>query len=234
MPDFSSPFYPYTRAPNANNTLLGAERIPKMLLTYLLDLPDANGYSPVDDNARPRVRFAKYVWNDGGDPLAGALPTPAEKISMLFDPEHPELNTDEEKAAHPKGYRLMWQHVRRQSILEEQTLVKCYLGRIFNQRPYHTSIGVRFDVWIGSGFETNMKTDVESRCFAIEQAIRHSLAPINMTGVGAFSFLRQDHVDNGSSPIYNDGVMVGRSLHCSVDWMDADTAVTDGMCEECT
>lgn len=231
--DFNSPYYPYSEAPSGNNTLRGAEKIPRKMLVYLLDLPDSNGYTPADDNARPRVRFAKYLWYDGIDPLSEALPTPKEKLSMLFDPDFPDINTDDLREKHPKGYRLLWQHVRKQSILEEQTLVKCYLGRIFDPKPYHTTIGVRFEIWLGSGFELNMKTDVESRCFAIEQCIREALAPINMTGVGAISFSRYDHADNGSTPIYTEGALLGRSLHCSIDWVDAGNDAVDGFCGEC-
>lgn len=231
--DFSSAYYPYDVVPSQNNTLLGAEEIPYKLLTYLLDLPDANGYTPVDDNSRPRVRFIKYLSYNSSNPLLEKIPTPKQKLSLLYDPEHPDINTNEEKKKHPKGYRLFWQHVRKQSILEEQSFVKCYLGRIFDSKPYHTTIGIRFDIWCGTLLETNMKTNVGSRSFAIEQAIRNALAPINMTGVGAISFSRYDHTDNGSTPIYTEGSIVGRSLHCSIDWMDAKEPEVDSFCDSC-
>lgn len=231
--DFSSPYYPYSATPNGNNTLSGAEKIPYQILRYLLDLPDANGYAPIDDNARPRVRLAKYLWYDTSDPLSEALPTAAQKLSMLYDPTHPDINTDELKEKHPSGYRLFWQHVIKQSLLEEKTFLKCYLGRIFTARPYLTTIGVRFDIWCGSLLETSMKTDVESRAFAIEQAITEALAPINMTGIGAFSALRSDHADNGSNIIWTDGSILGRSLHLSLTWTDEDRQTIGGGCESC-
>ncbi len=231
--DFSSPYYPYSVVPNANNTLNGAEEIPYKMLTYLLDMPDASGYMPQDDNSRPRVRFAKYLWYDTEDPLSEKLPTPAQKLSMLYDPAKPDINTDEDKAEHPKGYRLFWQHVTKQSILEGKTFVKCYVGRVFTPRPYITTLGIRFDIWTDTTFEANIKTHVESRTFAIEQAITEALAPINMTGIGAISFLRQDHTDNGSTPIYTEGSVVGRSLHCSIAWKDGDDQSIHSTCEQC-
>lgn len=231
--DFGSPYYPYSAVPQANNTLLGAEEIPYKILTYLLDLPDSNGYTPVDDNSRPRVRFIKYLYYNSTDPLSAPLPTTKQKLSLLYDPEHPAINTNEEKKKHPKGYRLFWQHVRKQSILEEQSFVKCYLGRVFDPKVYHTTIGIRFDIWCGTLLETNMKTNVESRSFAIEQAIRNALAPINMTGIGAISFNRYDHTDNGSTPIYTEGAIVGRSLHCSIDWTDSVAQEVDSFCSSC-
>ena len=228
--NFANPYYPYSQVPSSGNALKGAEYIPQMLLNYMLDLPDANHYVPSDDNSRPRVRFIKYVLDDSNDPLSTPLPTPEQKLSLIFDPEHPELGTEEEKAAHPFGYRLMWQHVRKQSILDEQTLVKCYVGRVFDPRPYHTTIGIRWDIWVGSGFETNINTGVESRSFAIEQAIRESFTRVNITGIGPVSFSRSDHADNGSTILWTDGAILGRTLHMSIDWMDNEEPV-DEFCD---
>lgn len=230
MPDFGSPYYPYTRVPNGSTQLVGAEKIPYQILRYLLDLPDANGYTPRDDNSRPRVRLAKYLWYDDENPLANPLPTPKEKLSMLFDPAHPDINTDAEKAEHPQGYRLFWQHITKQSILTEKTFLKCYIGRVFTPRPYFTTVGIQFEVWCGSGYETNIATDVESRSFAIEQAVTEALSGVNMTGIGAISFLRHDHTNNGSEPIYSLGSVVGRAFHCSITWADPNADIS-GECE---
>ena len=233
MPSFDSATYPYSLTPSANNTLRGAEKIPKQILLYLLDLPDAAGYTPRDDNRRPRVRLSKYLYYDGEDPLLQPLPTPAQKLSMLFDPTEPDINTDEQKAKHPKGYRLFWQHVTKESNLEEKSYIKCYIGRVFSPRPYITTIGVYIDIWCGSNLETNIVTDVESRSFAIEQAIVESLANVNFTGIGAVSFLRSDHTNNGSVPVYTDGSLLGRSLHFSISWSDADNGIVTSDCESC-
>lgn len=95
-------FHPYEKVQPGYVTMAGAEEIPYILLTYLLDLPDRTGYEPVDENDRPRVRLAKYLWHDGALPLAQPLPTPEEKRSLLFDGTQPVLNTQEAKERHPK------------------------------------------------------------------------------------------------------------------------------------
>ena len=61
MTDFSSPYYPYEKVNEGYNSFDGAELIPYQILSYLMDMEDANGYVPVDDNARPRVRLMKYL-----------------------------------------------------------------------------------------------------------------------------------------------------------------------------
>ena len=67
---FESPYYPYEKVQTGFNTLRGAEEIPAKILRYLLDLPDWKGYQPVDDNSRPRVRLAKYLYYDDANPLS--------------------------------------------------------------------------------------------------------------------------------------------------------------------
>lgn len=231
---FDSPYYPYSKVPGGSNALTGAEKIPYQLLKYLLDMPDANGYTPTDDNARPRVRFAKYLYYDTANPLSETLPTPQQKLSMLYNPTQPSINTDEQKAKHPVGYRMFWQHTIKQSLLDEKAFVKCYVGQIFSPRPYFSTLGIQFEIWVGAGMETAMETDVESRSFAIEQSITEALANVNITGIGAVSFLRSDHSSNGSRPIYaSDGTILGRSLHCSIAWSDASDGEISGFCEFC-
>ena len=99
-----SPTYPYERVAEFPRMEMAAE-IPLIVCRYLMDLP-MPGYTPKDDNAYPRCRLMKRLWYDDGDPLANPLPTPQQKLSILFDGQHPTLNTTEEQAAHPKGYRL--------------------------------------------------------------------------------------------------------------------------------
>ena len=60
MVDFNSFTYPYERVQGSFNTLKGAEEIPYKILTYLMNLPDKNGYVPQDNNENPRVRLMKY------------------------------------------------------------------------------------------------------------------------------------------------------------------------------
>ena len=90
-----SPYYPYEKVQTGYLTMQGTEEIPYQIIQYLLDLPDATGYAPTNDNTRPRVRLAKYLWYDGPRPLSHPLPTAQEKLSLLFDGDNPVLNTGE-------------------------------------------------------------------------------------------------------------------------------------------
>ncbi len=222
---FDSPTYPYERVQTGWNTMRGSERIPLQLLTYLLDLPDAEGYVPADDNRRPRVRLAKYLYYDGANPLAQPLPTPTQKRSLLFNGEEPVLNTDEQKARHPKGYRLYPQTYWGKSELEAQTTLKCYLGRVIPWGAMQSSIGVYFQALCNVNQENNTKTDAYSRAYDIEQCIIEALNGVNLAGIGTVEFSRQAHFDNGSVPIHDDGTHVGREVHLSIAWMESEEEV---------
>lgn len=217
-----SKFWPYEKVQTGYVTMVGAEEIPLRILTYLLDLPDRTGYLPADDNRHPRVRLAKYLWYDGGHPLAQPLPTPEEKRSMLFDGNEPVLNTEEEKARHPKGYRLYPQKYWGQSQLVAGTTVKCYLGRIIPVSPYVVSIGLVFEILVNSNQENTTKTTAYSRAYNIEQCILEAMHGVNFTGIGVADFSRQAHIDNGSSPIVDEGTNVGRRLKLSLTWAESE------------
>ena len=59
MADFNSSFYPYEKVYPGYLTGIGSELIPDKLIRYLMDLPDAYGYQPADDNTRPREKQMK-------------------------------------------------------------------------------------------------------------------------------------------------------------------------------
>lgn len=222
MQSFNSDTYPYERVQTGYSTFHGAELIPLKILRYLLDLPDNKGYTPVDDNSRARVRLAKYIWHDGENPLAKELPTPVEKLSMLYDGNEPSLNTEEAKAKHPKGYRLYAQEVWGQSQTEAQTTVKCYIGRVIPKDEFSAQIGLIFEILCNSNQETNTKTNAYSRSYDIEQCIIEALHGVNITGVGTVSASRYEHGDNGSRPIRDEGTNVGRELRLSILWIDSE------------
>lgn len=215
---FDSPFYPYQKVIPGANTLRGAEKIPYKILMYLLDLPDSFGYQPVDDNSRPRVRLAKYLWHEGADPLSQPLPTPAEKRSMLFDPTNPDINTDEDKARHPKGYRLFAQRMIAQSLLDAKAMLKIYPGRILDDDPFRTIIGMQCELWANVNLITNTKTTAYDRVFDMEQALREALSGVNIDGVSTCEFSRQYSSYNGSEILYTDSDMSGRMVYFSILW----------------
>ena len=228
-PSFNSDTYPYDRVLPGANRLEGAEEIPMKILRYLLDLPDAAGYVPVDDNDRPRVRLAKYLWYEGAKPLAQSLPTPQQKLSLLFDGDEPDINRDEQKAKHPKGYRIFPQVYWSQSELDAKVVLKCYIGRMISPTPYLTRIGLTFEILVNANLENTTRTEAYSRAFAIEQAIISALHGVNIAGIGMVNLARAAHIDNASSPLHDNGTHVGRILYMSIDWMESgnDCVVTE-------
>lgn len=220
--DFNSPYYPYERVQTGFSNFRGWEDIPGKIVRYLLDLPDAAGYEPQDDNALPRCRLWKLIANDGVNPLYEALPSASEKLSMLFDPFEPVLNTDEMKRKHPKGYRLFAQNNIGQSQLEAQTIIYCYLGREVPYNDFQSRVSLIFDIWCNVNLETNTGTQHYNRTAAIEQAIKEALNGVNITGVGTVQYSRAFHGDCGSTPIYDESTNTGRRLTMALTWMDGE------------
>ena len=228
-PPFTSDTYPYERIQPGVNRLEGAEFIPLKILKYILDLPDSYGYTPVDDNSRPRVRIAKYLWYEGENPLGKPLPTPQEKLSMLFDGTEPDINTDEQKAKHPKDYRIFPQVYWGQAELRAQIVLKCYMGRTIPVSDFETKLGIVFEILVNSNLEGTTRTDAYSRAYAVETALVSALAGVNIAGIGTVKFSRRAHIDNGSGPLHDNGTHVGRILYMSIDWADdSDSCAVEG------
>lgn len=219
IPDFTSPTYPYTRVISSNQ-LKGAELIPYKILNYLIDMPDANGYVPTDSNDYPRTRLKKYLWHDDANPLSKPMPTAAQVRSLLFNADEPDINTDEQKAKHPKGYRLFAQRVVGQSLLDAKTLIKVYPGRILDDTDFRTVIGMQMEIWCNVNLVTNTRTTSYDRTFDIEQCVREALAGVDIDGVGTVRFSRQGGSYNGSEILYTESSEVGRMLYFSVSWAE--------------
>ena len=218
---FTSPFYPFKKVILGSNTLKGAELIPYKILSYLMDMPDAAGYSPPDDNEYPRCRLLKYLWYDTPNPLAQPRPTSAEVRSMLFDPRNPALSTDEDEKNHPKGYRLYAQRQVVQSELEAKTMLKIYPGRILDTNDFRTIITMQAEIWTSYALETNTKTTAYDRTFDVEQCLREAIAGVDIGGVGVATFARMDSSYNGSEILYStDGTMLGRIVYFSIAWSE--------------
>lgn len=218
--DFRSKFYPYRKVITGANELRGVEYLPHKLMSYLLDMPDALGYIPPDDNDYPRCRLAKYIWYDEANPLSKPLPTAAEKRSMLFDPTRPDINTDELKAIHPKGYRYLWQRMVGQSDLDANITLKCYISRLFEARKFETTIGITFEIWVNVNLETNTRTSAYQRSLDIEQCLHEALDGVNIDGVGTISFARAENTYNGSEYLWDSTTSVGRLVNCSMLWAE--------------
>lgn len=216
---FEADTYPFKRIISSNQ-LRGAELIPSKIIRYLLDMPDYAGYVPIDDNSRPRVRLAKYLWYDDSFPLNNPLPTPQEKLSMYFDPSNPAINTDEDKTRHPKGYRIFPQRIIGQSSIEAKTVLKIYPGRILDDTDFRSVITMNVEIWCNVNLIGNIKTNAIDRSFDIEQCIRESLAGVDISGVGTCRFSRQASSYNGSEILYTNDTQCGRILYFSTSWAE--------------
>lgn len=219
--DFNSPYYPYEKVYPGYLTGEGSELIPDKLIRYLMDLPDAYGYQPADDNGRPRVKLMKYLWYDGEKPLDQPLPTPQQKISLLYNGESPVVNTDEEKEKHPKGYRLYPMQFWIPADYRAGSLIKCYMGRNLPYSPVQWEIGVVFEIVVNYQQDNNMKTRAMSRLAAMEQALIHALHGVNITGVGGVNFNRIAHMDDGSRYLHDDGTNIARQVNFSITWNES-------------
>lgn len=223
---FTSPYYPFERVQNYT-TMRGTEKIPKKILNYLLDLPDKYGYRPVDDNTRPRVRFIKYLWYDESNPLGKTLPTPQQKLSLVFDGDHPVIDTDELKAKHPKGYRIYPQKLWLPSQVNAQSILKCYMSRTTHSDELNASVGIGFEVWCNANIMNNTKTDDYERAYNIEQCIVEALHGVNIGGVGVVMAGRYSNLENGSNIAYDEtGTNVGRKFFLSVNWRESESGDT--------
>lgn len=222
---FDSPYYPFKRVINGN-LLAGAELIPYKILMYLLDLPDSFGYQPVDDNDRPRVRLIKLLTYDCANPLAEPLPTPEQKLSLLFNGDQPDINTDEQKKKHPFGYRLFMQNVIAQSLIEAKTILKIYPGRILDPNDFRSIIGLQAEIWTNPNL-SSVKTTSRDRIFDIECALRDSLNMVDISGVGLMHFSRNDGSFNGSENLYANSGECGRVIYFSTAWSSGGSEVVN-------
>lgn len=222
---FDNPFYPYEKPTAGFNTLKGAEFIPYQLITYLLDLPDKD-YVPIDDNERPRVRLAKYLWYDEPNPLAQPLPTPKEKLSMLYSGENAMLPTDEDKKNHPKGYRLMAQNYTEPSELDARVMLKCYMAREIARNDYKTVLGIDFEVSVNYALDNVTKTMVYSRMFAIHQCIVESLHGVNIAGIGTVHYNKSVHGDCGFTLYHTEGTTIYSDTFMAIEWQEGDVLDT--------
>lgn len=211
MPDVISPYYPYYKVQEGYYDLSQSIDIPKKICDYLLDAPSA-GYTPIDDNTYPRARLWKYLYYDGANPLNEPLPTIQQKMSVLFNPEQPEIPPTD------KGYRLIPQIYVKQSQDIAQTRIQVYMARtVPSNEEFKISLGVSFYIWTHYSYELNTKTDAYSRVFAIEQALIEALHGVNMAGIGTFFFSKLKHPDCGSNAVFDGNTNVGRELTIALE-----------------
>lgn len=223
MVDFNNPYYPYEKVSTGFNTLRGAEMIPYQLLMYLLDLPDKNGYEPVDDNSRPRVRLIKYIYYNDSNPLAQPLPTPEQKLSLLYDGKNPDINTDEDHELHPVGYRLFGQQYELQSPTTAKTMLRCYMARAIPRTDFKTVLGIDFSCIVNYALDNIIGTGVYSRMYAIHQCLVEALHGVNITGIGTIHYSKPIHGDSGFSTFHSEGTQIYSDTFFAIDWQETTT-----------
>lgn len=220
-----SPYYPYAKVQTGFSPMDKAAEIPTLICRYLMDLP-LPGYTPPDNNDFPRVRLMKRLWYDTENPLGQPVPTPTEKLSMLFDGDNPVLNTDEQKAHHPQGYRIYPLEYWMQSQSEAKASLKVYMGREIPLDDFTQEIGIIFDIYVNANLETGMGVGSLSKVYAMEKDIIAALHGVNITGIGTITYNRLAHADDGSRPYYDEsGTNVGRRLNMSVRYSNSEGGV---------
>lgn len=223
MVDFNSPYYPYEKPQQGFNTLNGIELIPDQLIKYLLDLPDKNGYVPIDDNSRPRVRLIKYLYYDNPNPLAQPLPTTEQKLSLVYNGKNAVLDTKEDKENHPVGYRIWSQIYIEPSELMARALLKCYMGRTIPKTDNKTVLSVVFNLTLNYALDNIIGTGVYSRMYAMHQCLVEALHGVNLTGIGTFHYNKTVHGDCGYSLYHSEGTQIYSDTVLAVDWQETTT-----------
>ncbi len=201
-----NPWYPYAKVKEGYIDLSDLPDIPRKICDYLLDMPNgATGYEPIDDNKRPRTRFWKLLYFDESHPTANALPTPAQKMSVLFNPDKATEPPDDQK-----GYRLIPQIYVMQSQTVAQTRVHVYIGRMVPTDDYKVAYSVVFDIFSNYTYEGNTREQSMSRTLDIEAAIFEALNGVNMAGIGTFCCNKRIHPDCGSGVQHDSSNVVRR------------------------
>lgn len=203
-----SPTYPYERVQHYV-TLRGAEEIPRQICQYLLDLP-LPGYEPQAGNDYPRARLMKYLFHDSVDPLDQPLPTPKQKLDMVFDPLRQTDPPD-------KLYRIFPQAYIAQTEYVGKTLLRVYMGPTAARNVHHCELSIIFEVMTNVIYE-GAAGNALSRVWAMECALMEALNGVNINGVGTLYFDRGQHHACESYAIDDRGTNVGRRLVLGLTW----------------
>jgi len=215
MSQSNNPYYPYQKVSDYT-TLPDAETLLKKIVDYLLDLP-MKGYMPPDDTSTPRSRLIRLLYYDAQHPLQYPLPTPEQKISIVFDPEHPDIPTDPEKGfrIYPMIYPIQAEHMGK-------TTIRIYMGYARPMSPYRVEQSVEFTVLTNTAYENNQKGTSLSRTYQICLEIIRALHGVNIDGIGGFYFNRKLHTECGLEPITDKSQNVGYRLVMGLTYMGSE------------
>lgn len=206
-PDIKSPYYPFRKAIDAN-TIAGVERLPYVLTKYLMDMP-LPGYTPPSDNRFPRARLKKLLYWDDALPLDKPLPTPAQMLSIQFDPYRPGTAADAER-----GYRIYQQELVQQAQAVAKTILRVYLGslnRVQEKNEFIFRQTVIYTVMCHYDLEANLGMAANSRSYAIVQAIIEATEGVNFGGIGGM-------VTHQITKFDDERTNTGYKIYQTIDW----------------
>lgn len=212
MADINSPYYPYERVQDYAS-VPRLELLLDKLVKYILDLPEP-GYTPPDNNEYPRCRIAKLLYYDMENPLSQPLPTPRQKLALVFDPKRPDRPPDGEKQYRvlPMAYPMEAEYVGR-------TNIKIYMSWAKATSPFRIDQAVTFEILANNAYEGNVEQCSLSRSFDIATDLIKALNGVNIDGVGTFYFDRRQHSDCGITPIFDKAQNVGYQVTLGVSFI---------------
>ena len=216
-----NPYFPYQKVADYT-TIPDAETLLKKIVDYLLDFP-MKGYTPPSDTSTPRSRLSRLLYYDVPHPLDQSLPTPAQKISMVFDPESPDVPPDKDK-----GYRVYPMIYPIQAESMGRTSLKIFMGYAKPVSPMRVEQSVMFEVLSNTALEGNQATTSLSRTYQICVEILRALNGVNMEGVGGFYFDRRQLTDCGLEPIADKSQNVGYRLTMGLTFMGSEDETSCG------
>lgn len=216
-----NPYFPYQKVADYT-TIPDAETLLKKIVDYLLDFP-MKGYTPPNDTSTPRSRLSRLLYYDVPHPLGQPLPTPAQKISMVFDPESPDVPPDKDK-----GYRVYPMIYPIQAESMGRTSLKIFMGYAKPVSPMRVEQSVMFEVLSNTALEGNQATTSLSRTYQICVEILRALNGVNMEGVGGFYFDGRQLTDCGLEPIADKSQNVGYRLTMGLTFMGSEDETSCG------
>lgn len=216
-----NPYFPYQKVADYT-TIPDAETLLKKIVDYLLDFP-MKGYTPPNDTSTPRSRLSRLLYYDVPHPLDQPLPTPVQKISMVFDPESPDVPPDKDK-----GYRVYPMIYPIQAESMGRTSLKIFMGYAKPISPMRVEQAVMFEVLSNTALEGNQATTSLSRTYQICVEILRALNGVNMEGVGGFYFDRRQLTDCGLEPIADKSQNVGYRLTMGLTFMGSEDETSCG------
>lgn len=145
-------------------------------------------------------------------PLDEPLPTPEQKLSLVFDPLR---QTDPPDKA--KLYRVFPQAYIAQTEYVGKTILRVYMGQTVARSVYRCELSVVFECLTNVVYEGAAGIAL-SRTFAMECALMEALNGVNINGVGTLYFDRTQHPGCGSWQIDDRGTNVGRRLVLGLTW----------------